>query len=384
MAECSECNGQRKARAKEERERLKEVAAEYLRVENKMMESLGERSCAKCDAAKKAEAFNNEEKKKGKMSICNECIDKEIAEVEAAEVERKLQQLTRNARDENKLYKEKKDQHESYAKNSLENGSDIEKEMTTPSDVVYVITSVYYGGEPYTPKVHGIYTTCRKAQEGARRAFERVSTTYRDGEFLPNDGRQSKCDITEFLIPGVSFISRPLFEEFDDGHCAAIAINAVRIDTPVESDLPFISLKHSLYVGQKMEGGTVSMVEGTEVYAIFEFGPGHHMDYDEVNLCGVYRDREKAIERGKYFTNFSSLDDSDCSDYPYIKECQKSRDEQLIKAQVTTNGLLFNDPHEGKAVTLEKSTLDQDIKNASELDLAHMKFGYGSNTPEFY
>ena len=93
----------------------------------------------------------------------------------------------------------------------------IEQEMITPSNLLYVVTSISKRRDnnrgKFSPRLHGIYTTARKAQVCARHVFGNVSKSYRDGKFLNNEDRTAKSDISEFLIPAEGN-SRTIFELF--------------------------------------------------------------------------------------------------------------------------------------------------------------------------
>jgi len=138
-----------------------------------------------------------------------------------------------------------KDAYDQYVIKLEASGGSIEKEMTKQSDLLYVVSSISRReGDPFGPCLHGIYTTCQKAQEAARKIFEKLSESYRGGEFVSNETRVAKCDMTNYLIPGIEGTSRPLFEvlwqDEDDQDCTAIAINAVRLGNDMEQSIPYI------------------------------------------------------------------------------------------------------------------------------------------------
>jgi len=276
-----------------------------------------------------------------------------------------------------------------YADEITENGAAVEQihlQNEATSDVVYVVTSIRWVGDPFLPKCHGIFTTCSKAQAAAKKVFEAVSVSYRDGKFLPNDERISKCDVTEYLIPGIEFSCRPLFERFED-HCAVVAINAVQIDTNVEDDLPFLSNWYYTYNEQskkwanhrhRNEDSTIDvhLGGGAKVYAIFEFGPQMHYSYGDISLCGVYQKRKKALSRGKDFTDFHMIEEEDSEDEDDSNDWRKKEiDQQLARAEDVTNGLLFDGGEDIPwAVALETVLLDQLNLDAQQIDLDQMRF----------
>ena len=290
--------------------------------------------------------------------------------------------IARNTELEMELHAKMKREFEQYADTITENGTNsIEEEMSATSDLVYVVTSIHRDRDPFTPKCHGIFTTCSKAQAAAKKVFEAVSASYRGGFFLKNDERISKCDITEFLKPGVEFTGRLLFEKFED-NCAVVAINAIYIDMDVEEDLPFLYPSSQVDIGQgKKSESDVQAFVGDQVYAIFEFGPQTHVpgSYGNIRLCGVYQEKRKAITRGKDFTDFESLieDCEEDEDHYSLHERKKEIDCQLKGANSVTNGLLFDGGEDGEdpwAVAMETVVLDQLNVNVAQIDFGHMKF----------
>jgi len=363
-----------KKKRQEERTRADE-ARKQLEAEKKMMENLDERPCARCHITKKKEGFDDDQRKRGKKSVCKDCTDD--LQAEALEKRRRVEErrkrreaeerkiiLEDNEKDEAHLYKQKKDVYEQYIKKLEENGSSIEKEMTTPSDLLYIVTSISGRGDQFSPHLHGVYTTCQKAQEGARTAFEKVSESYRDGKFIPNDERVSKCDVTDFLIPGISFTSRPMFELFgddEDADCTAIAINSVHVDTDVKQDLPFLRSHRVEGEPEVREKSAAAPIDqGAKVYAIFSYWPGGMGgDYD-VTLCGIYRNREDAMDRAHKFTKFN--DDEEEKD-------------QIEAASGVSNGKLFVDMEDCCwAVAMETVILDKEHGGdyGKELDIGCM------------
>lgn len=336
-----------------------------------MLEIVNERRCNRCNNKKEQDSFDESEQTRGLLAVCTDCLDKERDE-------RRRKKLEEKQIREMELRCGKKREFE-----DLTSGLrliTIEEMMTIPSHLVYVVSSIRWDGEPFLPKCHGIFTTCSKAQAGAQKAFEAVSDSYRGGKFLQNDERIAKCDLTEFLIPGVEFASLTLFEEFED-HCAAVAINAIRIDKSCTKDLPFLDIGFDSSPKQVHSGLSEKYLEGAQVYAIFEFGPQTHVpgSYGNIRLCGVYREKDRAITRGKYFTDFESLEEhyeSDDDDNWRYKERKEQIDGQLRGAQDVTNGLLFNGGEEDDpwAVALETVVLDQLTLNCAQLDFGHMEF----------
>lgn len=133
------------------------------------------------------------------------------------EAEEKNKTIAENVEKEANIYKAMKATYESYAQKLKDSGKDIEQEMITPSNLLYVVTSISKrrdnNGGRFSPRLHGIYTTARKAQVCARHVFGSVSKSYRDGKFLKNEDRTAKSDISEFFIPAEGN-SRVLFELF--------------------------------------------------------------------------------------------------------------------------------------------------------------------------
>eukprot|EP00984_Skeletonema_dohrnii_P031967 scaffold25258_cov184-Skeletonema_dohrnii-CCMP3373.AAC.2 len=154
---------------------------------------------------------------------------------------------TENAGKEASAIQKMKDAFEQYITKLEASGGSIEKEMTKQTDLLYVVTSISKHDDPYSPYLHGIYTTCQKAQEAARKTFEKLSESYRDGDFVSHETRVAKCDMTNFLIPGIEGAFRPLFEvlgtpEYElDQIYTAIAINAARIGNDIQQSIPFMN-----------------------------------------------------------------------------------------------------------------------------------------------
>jgi hypothetical protein len=260
-----------------------------------------------------------------------------------------------NAEKESSTIQKVKAAYEEYVTKLQGSGSSIEKEMTKQSDLLYIVTSISRRGDQFGPCLHGIYTTCQGAQEAARKTFEKVSESYRDGEFVANDIRVAKCDVTNFVIPGIEGTSRPLFEvlgpDEDDQDCTAIAINAVRIGSDVEQSLPYIQGSLPSWLKHKAEAGKVSgdssagntNKKDSKVHAIFSYTPCGWGEDTDVDLIGIYEDREGAMNRAreysKDFIDEEQINDSYTSD--------------------VTNGELFVDEEKG-SVSIETVLLDDE------------------------
>lgn len=218
---------------------------------------------------------------------------------------KKMQKVKEYAEMDEQTYNKTKKVYEDGLKELEENNIDFEKEMNRRTGYLYVVTSVSADGDPFSPVLHGIYTTCKKAQDAARRAFEKVSCTYRNGAFVPSHDRLSKCDLSEFLVPAKrTGTCRPLYEAFteeDEDYChyAAVAISTIRMVDGKASgvSLPFISgwfpfdLFNPKYVKSSEEARPEQNEESrkneseiTEVYAIFDQYPGNMVSYNKLQL----------------------------------------------------------------------------------------------------
>ncbi len=192
-------------------------------------------------------------------------------------------------------------------------GGSIEKEMTKQTDLMYVVTSISRReGDPFGPCLHGIYTTCQQAQEAARKTFEKVSESYRNGNFVPHEKRVATCDMTNFLIPGVEGALRPLFEVFrpeDDSpeDCTGVAINAVYIERDdIEQSLPYIQdsssdwIKSALEAVPATENSSAGTIENNlKVHALFNYKACGSGDEKDAALVGIYKVKDDAIERAR-------------------------------------------------------------------------------------
>lgn len=168
-------------------------------------------------------------------------------------------------------------------------------------------------GDVFGPCLHGVYTTCQKAQESAREVFEEVSESYRDGEFVSHETRVAKCDMTNFLLPGVEGAFRPLFEVFgpdeDDEDCTAVAINVVRIGSDVEQSLPYIQDSTSAWIKSGLDADTVlqnslagAPDKNLKVHALFSYKVCKSGEERDINLIGIYEDRDEAINRARAYS----------------------------------------------------------------------------------
>lgn len=348
-AKCKECIGAQQApkqKNKNEEEDVKRAAAasDKRKANRKIHEENLQRAAAnkaKREARDgetlKRQADNKDKRKKKEEERERKRLDA-IAKQKKQEEERKLAAEIRKAEEKKRIdaekriiaaeneekealhYKQKKEAYDRYVQKLKDDGKDIDVEMSTPSDLVYVVTSISKGGGglmgKFSPHLHGIYTTCKNAQECARKVFEKESTSYCGGKFSPNEERTAKCDTTEFLIPGVEFNEKVMFELSgrtirakysygDDKYvsdCTAIAIgvNAIPIDMTSAQNLPFLKMnshEHNPDEERKKEDED-TLVGGTGVYAIFSHEPGDNGDGTEVNLCGIFRSKENAIRNG--------------------------------------------------------------------------------------
>mmetsp|Transcript_41352 Transcript_41352/g.75640 ORF Transcript_41352/g.75640 Transcript_41352/m.75640 type:complete len:628 (-) Transcript_41352:43-1926(-) len=328
-------------------------------------------------ANRMAKRKKQEEERKRKAEIQAAELKHQEEERKRQEAEERMKIVTENEEKEAQNYNQKKEEYERHVQKLKDDGKDIEKEMATPSDLVYVVTSISKREGQFSPHLHGIYTTCKKAQECARKVFEKASESYRDGTFVPNEKRTAKCDTTDFLLPGVAFTSRVMFELFGrtsrvmmgwgkDEYvydCTAIGINAIPIDTNVVKDLPFLRIgthAHEPPGERKKEDANTTLVGGsTELYAIFSHEPGdsdhtHPGDDSDVHLCGVFTNKENAINSGLTLRK-------------KILKVQKKNDPRVC------NGMSFYQMlHDNCwAVTIETVALDLDHggdNNGKELD----------------
>lgn len=159
-----------------------------------------------------------EKERQDRIAIQKQQEEERKLAAQLLEAEEKKKTIAENEVKEANLYKEMKYAYESYAQKLKDSGKDIEQEMITPSNLLYVVTSISKRRDnnrgKFSPRLHGIYTTARKAQVCARHVFGNVSKSYRDGKFLNNEDRTAKSDISEFLIPAAEGNSRVIFELF--------------------------------------------------------------------------------------------------------------------------------------------------------------------------
>jgi len=303
-----------------------------LAAKNKAMEDLEERICVNCNIVKKKENFGIKERKKGEASVCISCNVEAKAKIRKQQRIQSEQEAKKyaedikvasqeNAENEARTLRMAKGAYEHYVTRLKASGSTIEKEMTKQSDLLDVVTSISRRGENFGPSLHGIYTTCQKAQEAARKTFEKLSESYRDGEFVSHETRVAKCDMTNFIIPGVEGGFRLLFEvlglDEGDQNCTAIAINVVRIGIDVQDRLPYIQCgpyslgKHFPETDNLGEDSSASANTTTnkdsKVHVLFSSTLGEFTDFEDVDLIGIYKHKEVAMNRAreypKAFTN---------------------------------------------------------------------------------
>eukprot|EP00984_Skeletonema_dohrnii_P034770 scaffold33673_cov215-Skeletonema_dohrnii-CCMP3373.AAC.5 len=371
-----EANKIQQQQAKEERrlQREKKLEAEKkLADKNKAMENLEERSCVNCKVVKKEEEFYINERKKGEASVCTSCNEAEEAwireqqRMQREEDAKKHAEVIKVAAEENaekeaSTIQKVKDAYEQYITKLEASGSTIEKEMTKQTDLLYTVTSISRRGYGFSPCLHGIYTTCHKAQEAARKTFEKLSESYRDGEFVFHETRVAKCDMTNFLIPGIEGTSRPLFEVLGSHEyyqdCTAIAINAARIGNDIQQSIPYIHGGSPSWLVHKPKSvsSAGSTSKESKVHAIFSLSPFDYEDVD-VDLLGIYKDREEAMNRARI----------------HATKCFNVDEEQINDSYTSgvTNGKLFV-AYDIGSVSIETVTLDKEHGgvNGKEIELS--------------
>jgi len=316
-AKCKECiDVQQRGRPQQEENR--KLAAEKREAKRKLQEENRKLAAEKREAKRKQQELirkKAEEERKKEEEERNRA-----AKIREAEEKKKV--IAVNEEKEAQHYKQMKELYELHVLKLKDEGKDIEKEMTTPSNLVYVVTSISKRGDTkFSPHLQGIFTTCQRAKECSRKVFENTSKSYRDGKFEANEDRTAKCDTTEFLIPGVECNVRVMFELFGkiikapkysgrkDDHvyeCTAIGITVIPIDTDDDIiagvELPFLrTLTWSQKEDEaKTRGAPVDqapVVGGTEVYPVFVHMPGDNIgDSTDVNLCGVFRNKDSAMK----------------------------------------------------------------------------------------
>ena len=285
-----------------------------------------EKMCSVCKVTKnRLDCFSKKERKNKRGNAkCKDCNIKANSKMTPAEkvvaaasrklkeeakrnleAQKHMQKVKKYAEMDEQKYNKTKKVYEDGLKELKENNIDFEKEMKRRTEYLFVVTSVSADGDPFSPVLHGIYTTCKKAQDAARRAFEKVSRTYRNGAFVPSHDRLSKCDLSEFLVPAKrTETCRPLYEAFteeDDHYChyTAVAISTIRMVDGKASgfSLPLISgyfqdqlfnPKHVKNIEEarpkQNEEPRKSESEITEVYAIFDQYPGNMVSYSKLQL----------------------------------------------------------------------------------------------------
>eukprot|EP00985_Skeletonema_marinoi_P020745 scaffold12407_cov112-Skeletonema_marinoi.AAC.7 len=345
-----------------------------LAAKNKAMEDLEERSCANCNIFKKKEDFDNNERKKGEASVCMSCNEEAKARLREQlrmRREESIKVATQwNAESEVRITQKVKTAYETYVSKLKASGSTIEMEMTKQTDLLYIVTSISSRGDQFGPCLHGIYTTCQKAQEAARKTFEKLSESYRDGVFVSNETRVAKCDMTKFLIPGVVGAFRPLFEVFrqdedDDQDCTAIAINVVRIGIDVEQSFPYIWDTSSAWIkaGLNAEKSSAdSTSKDAEAHAIFSFRI-YAFEAEVVNLLGIYKDREGAMNRAREYAKDLFSDEESISDQ---------------YSTGVTNGELFV-VHDVGSVSIETVILNNEHGSVGGRKIGFSAYGEGSS-----
>jgi len=396
---------------KEELERKEQDEREQNKKKDEKSLSTSTRTCSVCEMTKDRTDFSKTQWKKGDDAKCKDCIaikqgpeaqkklaaersllDKQINKKDGSILDEQvtvsekggvtaegfsLYKQTSNVATENRTnttapdpspqshyekvelmeYKQKKARYDEHAKKLEESGRSIEEEMKSSTDLVYVVTSIQRGGDPFSPQLHGIYTTCKRAQESARKAFSKVSRSYRKGKFLPDEDRIAKCDTSEYLIPGIEYTSRimlELFGDFENDDYNAVAVTAIKIDVDVNVDLPFIDRRGMRECKSGVSERKDNFKPGTKVYAIFSHHSGSGWDFD-VNLAGVYTKREDAFERGLKVVSFDD---------------EEIKKEQIGLASGVSNGRLFHDNEDGGwAVAMETVTLNVDVNHNRELEL---------------
>ena len=302
------------------------------------------------------------------------------------EEQEKKKVIAANEEKEAAHYKQMKEEYDRHAQKLKNEEKDIEKEMTTPSNLVYVVTSICKrDGTGFSPHLQGIFTTCQKAKECACNVFENISKSYRDGNFVANEDRTAKCDATKFLIPGVECNVRVLFELFGktikaprysasrDKHvyeCSAIGITVIPVGTDdiAGMDLPFL---RSLNWTQEEDGMTHGepVVGGTKVYPVFTHTPGDSIDnigdITDVNICGVFKNQETAIK---------------CS----LEERKDMLSVQKTNSPRVYNGIPFYQMMHDNccAVNVESVTLDAHESYDKKLEFGSNKGGYTWMKPD--
>lgn len=256
-----------------------------------------------------------------------------------------------------------KRRHESFVNHVGETGP-VEETTTTPAppDFVYVVTSIHRCEDPFSPRLEGVYTTCEKAIAGAQSAFERISQTYRDGTFVPDETRFAKADWSEFLRPRVKSMCRIMCESFgeeDTDDFTAIAINALPLDTQVENTVPLLS-ETMAFDGVQHERKNIGLADtsvrtesASTVHALFK---KYGLDEEDISLLGVFQNKWQAISIARGMAN---------ADWENEEEANLQNQE----ARKKDRGLLFQDEDFSCCIAMETVTLDSKNEYKGEIDL---------------
>ena len=327
-------------------------------------------------------AAENREAKRKKLEaqykLADEKREKRKVAAKLLEVEELNKVIAANEKKEAEHYKQMRRDYEVHVQKLTSERKDIEKEMVTPSNLVYVVTSICKREDTeFSPHLQGIFTTCQKAKERARKIFGNMSKSYRDGKFDVNENRTAKCDTTEFLIPGVECNIRVMFELFGKVikapqysfrkneyvyECTAVGVTTIPIDSEdiAGMDLPFLQTLTWRQEDDAMTKGT-PVVEGTEVYPVFTHIPSDRNRTD-VYICGVFRKKESAIK------------------------CSLEERKEILAVQKASfkvyNGIPFYQMlHENCcSVDIHNVTLDAHESIKKELGFGPVELGFGSKT----
>mmetsp|Transcript_23932 Transcript_23932/g.35612 ORF Transcript_23932/g.35612 Transcript_23932/m.35612 type:complete len:503 (+) Transcript_23932:52-1560(+) len=357
--------------------------------------------CSICKKSKnKLDCFSKTQRKSGGNKKCKDCtghvhvVQKTAEEIKTAaekskaaaekrqiEFEKQMKLKAEEVMHKSKAYAEKEEINykcikkgfEDGLKNLQEENIDFEEEMNKRTDYLYMVTSVSAGEDPFSPVLHGIYTTCKKAQDAARRAFEKVSGNYRNGAFVRNDYRLSKCDLSEFLVPARKMTtSRLLYEAFtepDDDCCeyTAVAVSSLLMVDGTASGcaLPFLGSDFSFdlfnpqYVknsdedrpeqnGESRKDGS----EITKVYAIFDWDMDMSGDHG-INMRGVYSNKDDAFAAAQKLAVFGD---------------EEEKKKQIDEAKGKHRGMLYRDEEDNYwGVGMESVVLDAHLDEMVEL-----------------
>lgn len=260
-------------------------------------------------------------------------------------IEEEIKKLTvENEVKEKNEYKQMKEAYDHYFKRLKSVDRDTVK-GNHMSDLAYVITSVVVRG--VTPKsapaygiirpwlrdnqditkqkneiishLNGIFTSCKSAQECARKVFERISKSYRNGSFIPIENRIAKSDITEFIVDNVRFNGHVMFEAFKSPTAknmsweypdyaydiTMVSLNVIQINTECKHLLQFTPAQHDddekfhPYEEFAIRKNTnqSEFNSAAEVYVVFAQKPREGRS-PEVNLHGVFTYHDDAVKCG--------------------------------------------------------------------------------------